>query len=94
MTNEYKNEPLHIIFGIKKEYLRRKARCVVRGHKTCSIHLESYSSVAQSKSFWSLLTIDHKHKLKVMRGGARKAFPRASTEEKVNAGASEECMEK
>ena len=82
-----------MIFNIKKEDMRRKARYMVGGHKIDSAHLESYSSVVQSISIRLLLTIAEKEKLKVMCGDVENAFLNALNNEKVHAVADKEFRE-
>ena len=50
MPKEFQKVPLRMIFNIKKEDLRRKARYMVEGYKIDSLHLESYSSVVKTMS--------------------------------------------
>ena len=73
---------MRLMFDVKKEDLRRKARLVVGGHVLDSSHLESCSSVVQSISVRMLLTIAAKKKLKVASGDVGNAFPHADTMEK------------
>ena len=94
MSKECQKAPLRMIFDVKKEDLRRKARHVVGGHEIDSDHLEAYSSVVQSMSVRILLTLAHKHKLKVMSGDVGNAFPNAPTKEKVHAVAGEKFGER
>ena len=79
-----------MIFDIKNEDLRRKARFVVSGYKVDSSHLEAYSSVVQSMSLRILLSIAQKQGIKVMSGDVGNAFPHAPTQEKVYTIAGEE----
>ena len=47
---DYQYTPLRIIFDVKKEDLRRKARLVAGGHVIDSTMYESYSSVVQTRT--------------------------------------------
>lgn len=87
--------PLRMMFDVKKEDLRRKARLVVGSHRTDASHQESFSSVVQSMSLRVLLTMakEKQNNFKIMSGGAGNAFSRAPAMEKVCAVAGEEFGE-
>ena len=79
----YQYTPLRIIFDIKKEDFRRKARLVAGGHVVNSTMFESYSSVVQTKSLRLLLTIALGHSLTIVTADIGNAFIQAVTEEKI-----------
>ena len=83
-----------MIFDVKKEDLRRKARYVVEGHKIDSSHLESYLSVVKMRSIRTLQTIAQKHHLIIIAEDAGNAFLHALTIEKVHTVAGEELRER
>ena len=56
-TNDYQYSPLRIIFDVKKEDLRRKARLVAGGHIVDESMYESYSYVVQTHTVRILQTI-------------------------------------
>ena len=70
----YQYTPLRIIFDIKKEDFRRKARLVAGGHVVDSTMFESYSSVVQTKSLRLLLTIALGHSLAIVTADICYAF--------------------
>ena len=93
MRSNYQQAPLRMIFDVKKEDQRRKARHVVGVHVVDASYLESYSSAVQSMSARMILTIVESCDLKVMGGDVWSAFPRAPSLEKVCAFTLEEFGE-
>ena len=81
--NEYQYAPLRIIFDIKKEDLRRKARLVTGGHVISSSMFESYSPIVQTRSLRLLQTIALKHNLKLVVADIGNAFVQAYIKEKI-----------
>ena len=57
MGSDFQKAPLRMIFDMKKEDFRRKARHAVGGYKIDSSHIESFSSVVQSMSIRMMLTM-------------------------------------
>ena len=94
MGRDFQLAPLRIVFDVKKEESRRKARLVVGGHVVGASHLEPHSSAVQPMSARTALTIAEAHNLKVAGGGVGNAFPRAPSLEKVRAVAREEFGER
>ena len=90
ILREYQKALLCMIFYIKKEDMRRKARYVVGGYKIDSAHLESYLLKVQSMRIRLLLTMTKKEKLKVMCRDAENTFPNVPMNEKVCAVSGEE----
>ena len=82
-----------MIFDVKKEDFRRKARHVVGGHKINSSHVESFSSVTQSMSTRMMLNVAESCELKAMGGDFRNPFPHAPALQKACAVAGEEFGE-
>ena len=80
---EYQYAPLRIIFDVKKEDLRRKARLVAGGHVINSSMFESYSSVVQTRSLRLLQVIAIKNNLKIVVADIGNAFVQAYTKEKI-----------
>ena len=80
---EYQYCPLRIIFDIKQEDLRRKARMVAGGHVIDSSMYESYSSVVQMRTIRLLETVAMNEGLKIMTGDIGNAFVHAFTKEKI-----------
>ena len=83
IPKNYQYVPLRVIFNIKQEDLRRKARLVAGGHVVDSIMYESYSSVVQTMMVRLLQTIALKHDLKIVTGDIGNAFVQAMTKEKI-----------
>ena len=81
--SSYQYAPLRMIFDIKKEDLRRKARLVAGGHVINSSMFESYSSVVQTKSLRLLMTIALANGLKIITADIGNAFIQACTKEKI-----------
>ena len=94
MPKEFQKAPLQMIFDVKKENLRHKARYVVGGHKIDSSHLESYSSVVKTMSIQTLQTITQKCCLNIMVGDTRNTFLYAPTNKKVHTIAGKEFRER
>ena len=80
---EYQYCPLRIIFDIKQEDLRRKARMVAGGHVIDSSMYESYSSVVQMRTIRLLETVAMNEGLQIMTGDIGNAFVHAFTKEKI-----------
>ena len=64
-----------MIFDVKKEYGRCKARHVVGGYVVDSSHVETFSSMVQSMSIRMTLTMVKSHHFKVMGGCSGNPFP-------------------
>ena len=79
----YQYAPLRMIFDIKKEDFRRKARLVAGGHVINATMFESYSSVVQTKSLRLLETIALNEGLKIVTADIGNAFIQAPTKEKI-----------
>jgi hypothetical protein len=79
-TVEFKKEegwqfaPLRMIFSIKQQDLRHKARLVIGGHMIDSSHLTTYSSTIKDLSVRLLLIIASKNSLQFMVGDIGNAF--------------------
>ena len=91
---EYQFTPLTMIFDIKQEDLRRKARLVAGGHVVESNMYESYSSVVQQRTIRLLETIVLNEGLSFVTGDIGNAFVQADTKEKVYTIAGREFGEK
>ena len=76
---DYQYTPLRIIFDVKKEDLRRKARLVAGGHVIDSTMYESYSSVVQPRTVRMLQTIAINEKLTILTSDIGNAFVQAFT---------------
>ena len=87
---DYQYCPLRIIFDVKQEDLRRKARMVAGGHVIDSSMYESYSSVVQTRSIRLLETIAMNEDLSFMTGDIGNAFIHAMTNEKIYSTAGKE----
>ena len=72
-----------MIFDIKKEDFRRKARLVAGGHVVNASMFESYSSVVQTISLRMLQTIALNEGLDIMTADVGNAFIQAYTNEKI-----------
>ena len=83
IPKDYQYAPLRIIFDIKQEDLRHKARLVAGGHVVDSSMYESYSSVVQTMTVRLLQTVALKHDLKIVTGDIGNAFVQALTKEKI-----------
>ena len=83
VPNNYQYCPLRIIFDVKQEDLRRKARMVAGGHVINSSMYESYASVVQTRTIRLLETIAMNEGLSFMTGDIGNAFVHALTKEKI-----------
>lgn len=81
--SNYQYAPLRMIFDIKKEDFRRKARLVAGGHVVNSSMFESYSSAVQTKSLRLLQTIALNQGFKIITANIGNAFIQAFTKEKI-----------
>ena len=72
-----------MIFDVKQEDLRRKARLVAGGHVVESSMHESYSSVVQQRSIRLLETVALNEGLSFVTGDIGNAFVRADTKEQL-----------
>ena len=75
--------PMHMIFDVKQQDLRHKARLVVGGHVIDSSNHTTYSSVIENLSVRLLLLAATHQSLDVMTGDIGNAFPTAPCAEKV-----------
>ena len=82
-SKEYQFAPLQMIFDVKQEDLRHKARLVAGGHVVESNMWESYSSVVQQRSIRLLETIALNEGLSFVTGDISNAFVQADTKEKI-----------
>ena len=94
MGAEYQFCPLRMIFDVKQEDLRRKARMVAGGHVINATMYESYASVVQIRTIRLLETIAMNEDLKFMTGDIGNAFVQAFTNEKVYSIAGQEFGKK
>ena len=78
-SREYQYTPLTMIFDVKQEDLRRKARLVAGGHVVESSMYDSYSSVVQQRSIRLLETIALNEGLSSVTGDIGNAFVHADT---------------
>ena len=83
LPSTYQFAPLRMIFDIKKEDFRRKARLVAGGHVVNASMFESYSSVVQTISLRMLQTIALNEGLDIMTADVGNAFIQAYTNEKI-----------
>ena len=77
MGSEFQQAPLRMIFDVKKEDSRCKARIMAGGHLIYSSHAESCSSTLQSMSIRMSLTMAESCNLNAMGGHTGSAFPYA-----------------
>ena len=75
--------PLRMIFDIKQEDLRHKARLVAGGHVVDSSHYTTFSSTIESLSVRLLRVIAIHHGLTLMTGDIGNAFVTAPCAEKI-----------
>ena len=94
IPKNYQFAPLTLIFDVKQEDLRRKARLVAGGHVVDSTMYESYSSVVQTRTIRILETIAMNEELKFVTGDISNAFVQADTDEKIYSIAGPEFGEK
>ena len=83
IPKDYQYAPLRVIFDIKQEDLRHKARLVAGWHVVDSSMYESCSSVVQTMMVHLLETKALKHDLKIITGDIGDAFVQATTKEKI-----------
>ena len=83
ISNEHQYAPLRMIFEIKQEDLRRKARLIAGGHVVDSSMYESYSSVVQTMTLCLLQIVAVNEGLKIMMEDIGNAFIHANTNEKI-----------
>ena len=72
-----------MIFDVKMEDFRRKARLVAGGHMTEQPDVMTYANVVSCKTVRLALTIDTLNDLKVKCGDVLNAYITATVEEKV-----------
>ena len=94
IPDNYQYAPLRMIFEVKQEDLRRKARLVAGGHVVDSSMYESYSSVVQTMTLRLLQTVAVNENLKIITGDIGNAFIHANTNEKIWTRAGPEFGEK
>ena len=75
--------PLHMIFEIKQQDVRHKARFVVGGHVVDASMYVTYSSTIQDLSVRLLMLVAVQNGLDLMAGDIGNAFPTAPCTEKV-----------
>ena len=80
---DFQFAPLQMIFDVKQEDLRRKARLVAGGHVVQSSMWESYASVVQQRTIRILETIALNEGLSFVTGDIGNAFVQADTNEKI-----------
>ena len=73
----------HIIFDVKMENFRRKARYVASGHEISTPAIMTYASVVSRESVRIALTIAALNDLEVMASDVKNAFLTAPCDEKV-----------
>ena len=83
VPKDYQYAPLTLIFDVKQEDLRRKARLVAGGHVVDASMYESYSSVVQTRTIRLLQTIAMNENLNLVTGDISNAFIQADTHEKI-----------
>ena len=83
LSSNYQYAPLRMIFDVKKEDFRRKARLVAGGHVINSSMFDSYSSVIQSTSLRFLQTIALIEGLDIVTTDVGNAFVQEFTIEKI-----------
>ena len=81
--SDYQSTRLHMIFDVKADTLRRKARLVAGGHLLDALGVDVYSSTVKSISVKLLHVIAHSAKLEALCGDISNAFVTAYTKEKV-----------
>ena len=93
-TNIYQFTPLRMIFDVKSEDLRRKARMVAGGHVVDATMYESYASVVHTRSIRLLMTVAVNHNIPFLTGDIGNAFVQAKTKEKIYSIAGKEFGQK
>ena len=83
LGKDYQFAPLHMIFDIKNEDLRHKARLVISGHIVDSSMYNSYQAVIQTMTIRMLMTIALSEDLKVITGDIGNAYVHAECGEKI-----------
>ena len=79
----YQKIPCHMIFDVKMEDFRRKARLVAGGHKTEAPATRTYASVVSRETVHMALTITTLNDLEVKVGDVLNAYITALITEKV-----------
>jgi len=79
----YQSTRLHMIFDVKADTLRRKARLVAGGHLIDVVGVDVYSSTVKSISVKLLHVIAHSANLEALCGDIGNAYVTAYTKEKV-----------
>ena len=93
-TKIYQFTPLRMIFDVKSEDLRRKARMVAGGHVVDATMFESYASVVHTRSIRLLMTVAVNHNIPFVTGDIGNAFVQAKTKEKIYSIAGKEFGQK
>ena len=83
LPKDFQFAPLQMIFDVKQEDLRRKARLVAGGHVVESSMWESYASVVQQITIRILETIALSEGLSYVTGDIGNDFVQADTKEKI-----------
>jgi hypothetical protein len=73
-----------MIFDVKMEEFRRKARFVAGGHTTDAIHVMTYASVVSRDSVRIGLTLAELNDLDVMMGDIENAYLTAPIKERLD----------
>jgi hypothetical protein len=79
----YQEIRCHIIFDVKMEDFRRKARCVAGGHTTDTPHAMTYASVVSRESVIIALTLAALNYVDVKMADIENAYLTAPITEKV-----------
>ena len=79
MGSEYQYAPLRLIFDIKQEDFRRKARLVAGGHVVDASMYESYSSTVQTRTIRILEIVAINENMSMVTGDIGNAFVQAIT---------------
>ena len=82
-SDEWQRARMRMIFDIKQQDLRHKARLVVGGHLIDSSAFTAYSSTIQDISVRLLMIVAIQNQLNMMVGDISTAFPTAPIAEKV-----------
>ena len=82
-TDGWQFAPMHMIFDVKQQDLRCKARLVVGGHVVDLSQYTTYSLVIENLSVRLVFMIAAHQKLDIMTGDIGNAFPTAPCAEKV-----------
>ena len=81
--DEWQYAPMHMVFTIKQEDLRHKAKLVINGNVVDASNVNKYSPTVKITSVRLVFLMAVYKKLSIMTSGIMNAFPTAPCREKI-----------